>query len=189
MASIFMVFVIIAGLVIAIWLWQISPGRSRLFVNHEVDKFPQVSGFNLDREEFKFPQDFEGELNLLIVAYKQHHQSIVNTWIPKLQALEGDFPGFIYYELPTINEMTVLSRTFINEGMRAGIQDQTARERTITLYINKDEFNTALNIPDEEDIYLFLVENDGNIIWREKGAFDELKASVLEEILKDNRTK
>jgi len=181
--SVFIVFVILVVVVIAVWLWQISPGSSSLFVDNEGDKFPQVSGFNLDRKEFKFPQDFEGDLNLLIVAFQQNHQSTVNTWIPKVQALEADIPGFIYYELPTIKEMTTMSRAFINEGMRAGIPDQTARERTITLYINKDEFNTALNIPDEEDIYLFLVEKDGKIIWREIGTFEEKKAIGLEEIL------
>jgi hypothetical protein len=189
MAPVILVIVIILGLGIAVWLWQISPGNSSLFVNPEENKFPEVSGFNLDRKEFKFPQNFEGELNLLIVAFQQHHQSSVNTWIPKVQALEADIPGFIYYELPTIKVMSKMSRAFINEGMRAGIPDQTARERTITLYINKDEFNSALNIPDEEDIYLFLVEKDGRIIWREKGSFEENKAIALEEILTRKGTK
>lgn len=189
MAFVILIIVIILGLGIGVWLWQISPGNSNLLVNQEKDQFPNVSGFNLDREEFRFPQDFEGELNLLIVAFQQHHQSRVNTWIPKVQSLEADFPGFIYYELPTIKEMSMMSRAFINEGMRAGIPDQTARERTITLYINKNEFNKALNIPNEEDIYLFLVEKNGRIIWREMGSFQEKNASVLEEILRNKGTK
>jgi hypothetical protein len=69
--------------------------------------------------------------------------------------------------------------------MRAGIPDQTARERTVTLYIDKERFNAALYIPDEEDIQLFLVDTSGRIIWREKGGFDGEKARLLHEILQE----
>jgi hypothetical protein len=41
--------------------------------------------------------------------------------------------------------------------MRAGIPDQTARERTVTLYLEKEAFKSALDISDENYIYLFLI--------------------------------
>jgi hypothetical protein len=110
----------------------------------------------------------------------------VDTWIPFAQEAEAVFPGFIYYELPTIYEMPVLSRTFINEGMRAGIPDQTARERTITLYLDKVNFKSALEIPNEDDIYLFLVDREGEILWRDQGAFTQAKAESLLAVLQNN---
>jgi hypothetical protein len=134
---------------------KISPARSRLQVMGGERQFPLVSGFNLNRQELEFPRDFGGKLNLVIVPFRQSHQQIVNTWIPAAQEIESAFPGFIYYELPTIYNMSMASRTFINEGMRAGIPDQTARERTITLYLDKDRFKSALDITNEDDIYIF----------------------------------
>jgi len=183
----YMILIVVIGLIVifSIWLWQNSPGSSVFVATEKTDQFPEVSGYNLDREEFIFPRDFEGEHNLIMVAFQQYHQNIVNTWIPHVQELEAETPGFVYYELPTIKEMSLITRTFINEGMRAGIPDQTARERTVTLYIDKDKFTAALNIPDEDDIYLFLVEEDGSIIWREKGAYDGEKAGALQEILQE----
>ena len=83
--------------------------------------------------------------------------------------------------------MPVLSRTFLNEGMRAGIPDQTARERTITLYLNKETFKSALDIPSEDDIYLFLVNRDGEILWRTTGAFSNEKANSLTQFIEQNR--
>jgi hypothetical protein len=145
--------------------------------------FPKVSGFNLDRQEFEFPRDFGAELNLVIVPFKQYQQQIVNTWIPFAQEVEASFPGFIYYELPTIYQMPVLSRTFINEGMRAGIPDQTARERTITLYLDKQKFKSALGIQSEDDIYLFLVDREGNILWQAVGEYTEEKGNDLVKFL------
>ncbi|MCJ7535469.1 MAG: hypothetical protein WA997_02950 [Anaerolineales bacterium] len=162
---------------------KISPSKSKLQVTSNETHFPVVSGFNLNRQEFVFPRDFKGKYNLVIVAFQQPQQAMVNTWIPFAQALEAKIPGFIYYELPTIYEMPSFSRTFINEGMRAGIPDQTARERTITLYIDKETFKSALDISSEEAISIFLVDGDGNIYWRGSGGFTETKAGELEAVL------
>jgi hypothetical protein len=134
-----------------------------------------------------FPNDFAGEFNLVIVPFQQYQQRTVNTWIPFAQEIEASFPGFIYYELPTIYEMPLLSRTFVNEGMRAGIPDQTARERTITLYLDKEKFKSALDIPSEDDIYLFLVDRNGEIFWRSDGVYTQEKAENLLDTIKNLR--
>ena len=182
-------FALIAGLLIggAGLVWKIAPSKSKLLVLRDDPHFPVVSGFNLDRQEFEFPRDFGGEYNLVIVPFQRYHQQIVNTWIPFAQEVEASFPGFIYYELPTIYEMPVLSRTFLNEGMRAGIPDQTARERTITLYLNKETFKSALGIPNEDDIYLFVVDRAGEIVWSTTGAYTAEKADDLLQFIQDQR--
>ena len=181
--------ILIAGLFIAgaSLAWKIFPGKSRLAINREGLHFPLVSGYNLDREEIELPRDFGGDLNLVIVPFQQYQQTIVNTWIPFAQQTEKDTPGFMYYELPTIYNLPAFARSFINEGMRAGIPDQTARERTITLYIDKDPFKAALDIEDEDDIHLFLVNRQGEILWRTSGAYAESKADALRKVLESNR--
>ena len=135
------------------------------------------------REEFEFPGDFEGKYNLVIIPFQQIQQRDVNTWIPAAQELERRYDNLAYYELPTIYKMPTLSRTFINEGMRAGIPDQLSRERTITLYLDKALFKQALDIESEEMIHLFLVDRQGNVIWREQGIFSEYKANGLIDML------
>ena len=167
----------------AAFAWQIAPAKSRLFVVKDEFHFPVVSGFNLNRQEFEFPRDFGSELNLVIVPFQQWQQNTVNTWVPYLQDLEDEFANFIYYELPTIYEMPMISRTFINEGMRAGIPNKTARERTITLYLDKPKFKSALEIASEENIYLFLVDRNGEILWQSTGIYTTEKASELFQFL------
>jgi hypothetical protein len=182
-----LIIILLSGLVIGSvgLIWQISPSKSKLEVSRNETRFPIVSGYNLNRQEIEFPRDFDNKLNFIMIAFQQYQQRLVNTWIPFTQELEATYPGFIYYELPTINEMPSISRTFINEGMRAGIPDQTARERTITLYINKDTFKSGLEIPNENDIYIFLVEREGNILWRTSGEYNQTKAGELVEVIKD----
>jgi hypothetical protein len=167
---------------------RILVGRSRLVVRSDDVHFPAVSGYNLDRQEFEFPRDFAGELNLLFIPFLQRQQSTVNTWIPYAQELEIRFPGVVYYELPTIDQMPTLSRTFINEGMRAGIPDQKARERTVTLYIDTREFMKAMGIPSKNDVHTVLVNRSGDIMWRTTGDFDEGKGEELFQTIQANLT-
>ena len=179
---------ILLAVIIAIVIWYLSTiavRESRLSVNREEAHFPNVSGYNLMREEFEFPRDFEGTYNLVIIPFQQIQQRDVNTWIPAAQELELRFDDLIYYELPTIYKLPTISRTFINEGMRAGIPDQTARERTVTFYLDKEVFKQALEIDSEESIHLFLVNQEGNILWREIGLFSENKVQSLIEILEN----
>ncbi len=171
---------------ILIWSWtRIAVPVSRFAPSEADARFPVVSGSNLMREEFEFPRDFEGEYNLLIIPFQQIQQRDVNTWLPAAQELERRFPGLIYYELPTIYRLPTISRTFINEGMRAGIPDQTSRERTITFYLDKTQFKQSLAINTEQTIHLFLVDRQGAILWREEGVFDQDKVQSLIDKLEE----
>ncbi len=165
--------------VLVLLLWRYSVRPSRLIISEDGVLFPTVSGSNLAREELEFPRDFAGELNLLFVPFLREQQAVVNTWIPYTEALESSTTGLVYYELPTIYQMPMVSRTFINEGMRAGIPDPMARERTVTLYVDRDQFMQATGIAGKNDVHILLVDRTGNILWRTVGVFDEEKGQSL----------
>jgi hypothetical protein len=148
-------------------------------------QFPNVSGSNLQRTKLTLPQDFQGERNLVFVAFEQWHQTQVDTWIPLARQLEAAHPGLLYYELPTIQRLNVLARTFVNEGMRAGIPDPVARERTITLYLDKRAFRQALQLPGEESIYVLLLDRQGRVLWRAEGAFTPDKGESLASVIRE----
>jgi hypothetical protein len=142
-------------------------------------RFPTVSGSNLQREKLTLPQDLQGELNLVLIAFQQWQQTQVDTWVPFARQLEEAYPAVRYYELPTIQRLNTLARTFINEGMRAGIPDLLARERTITLYLDKEAFREALQLPGEDDIHVLLLDRQGWVLWRAEGAFTPDKGESL----------
>lgn len=173
--------------VVCLQAWPIGVGPSRLVVRSDEVHFPVVSGYNLDREELIFPRDFGGELNIVFVPFRRHHQATVDTWIPFAQEVEATRPGVGYYELPTIDEMGMLRRTLLNEGMRAGIPDQTARERTVTLYLDTRKFRKATAIPGTDQVHVLLVNRDGDILWRTTGNHTEAKGEALLAALEDAR--
>ena len=152
-------------------------------------RFPAVTGSNLQRQKLSLPQDFRGELNLVLIAFQQWQQAQVDTWIPFVRQLEESHSGVRYYELPTIQRRSVLSRTLINEGMRAGIPDPVARERTITLYVDKRAFREALELPGEDDIHVILLDRQGRVRWRAEGAFTAEKGESLTAALRGEATR
>jgi len=142
-------------------------------------KFPKVSGKDLNGDLHTIPDTLAGKLNFLIVAFQQWQVQPIETWIPFLQKLVSDHPQIQFYELPTLRQFNFISQWLIDSGMRGGIRDPEMRARTITLYIDKDEFDQALRIPTENTIYLFLVDCDGNILWRDTGTFVEEKETAI----------
>ena len=145
--------------------------------------FPIVNGSNLLREKLTLPQDFAGKYNLLFIAFQQWHQEEVNSWIPLAESYEALFAGLVYYELPTIRALNAFSKFFINEGMRAGIPNPKSRERTITLYLEKDDFRTALDLGDEEHIFALLIDRQGEELWRARGVHSQSSEAEMLEVL------
>jgi hypothetical protein len=143
----------------------------RRFLMTTMTRFPAVEGSNLLGERRVFPRDLAGKLNLIFIAYHEWQQAAVDTWVPRAQQLEASVPGFTFYELPVVGAMNLPQRLLLDYWMRTGIPDQRTRERTITLYIDRTAFRTALALPDEREIVLLLVERSGEVRWRGAGPY------------------
>lgn len=143
--------------------------------------FPKIVAENLNKEEVQVPDQLDGNPRLLIVAFQQWQQGLVNSWVPFLESLILKHSDFDYYELPTIRQMNFLYRRIIDGGMRAGIPSKKTRGRTITLYIDKESFKGVLDIVTEETIYLFLIDVVGFVIWRGEGGLTGKSAELLEK--------
>jgi hypothetical protein len=145
--------------------------------------FPRVQGRNLNGRKFTLPDDIEGKLALLYIAFKQHQQADIDTWIPSGRQLTEQYPELAVYELPTIYRLPGLSQAFIDGGMRAGIPDPVARATTITLYLDRDEFCSELAIPNIDTIHVLLVNAEGHIFWRTSGQASHDKLASLKQHL------
>jgi hypothetical protein len=115
--------------------------------------FPSVQGNNLNKKSKTVPDDFVDKDLIVIVAFQQWHQAIVDETIDSLEESGiGDTHNII--EVPTIQKSSKLSEIYLDGIMRAGIRDDRIRNRTIN----------ALNIPDEQTIYWYLIKKGTNEI-------------------------
>lgn len=136
----------------------------------DVATFPEVTGSNLEGRKYALPRDFEGEINLCLIAFTQDQQADVNTWLEGVKPLECT-PGFRVYELPIIATSTAPFRLWLDAAMHRGIADRKQREQTITLYLDKEKFRRSLNLPNENSVYAVLADRAGRVLWQESGPY------------------
>ena len=146
-------------------------------------RFPEATGSSLSGRQFSLPADFEGEANLVIVAFHRRQQEDVNTWIPFARTLCRRLPRLRYYEVPTIAAGNPVFRIWLDNAMKSGIPDPDARAATITLYLDKRAFRSSLGIEDENSVHVFVVEPTGRVLWRAEGPLDDEKKKSLYDML------
>lgn len=147
--------------------------------------FPTLEGYNLNDTEFTLPQDFSGEPTVAILAFEREHQELVNPWLEELEALKEEHPELHYYELPTMDSFTMLGRWFIDNGMRSGIPEGEGRERTINLYLEeREEAMDLLGIDDLTTIYTLVIDTNGKVRAKIKGAMNKVKMWQLKSAIR-----
>ena len=165
--------------------WPLADNRQSTFKKSVMPDndyliFPTVRGTNLADGAVVLPAAFEGVLNLVFIAFKRFQAPWVNTWMPEANALTTEYPELQYYRLPTIAFSDPHHHSSIDQGMRVAIELSEELARVITLYLDKSAFRGALGLPDEETIYVLLIDREGRVLWRTEGAYTPQKARLLQ---------
>ncbi|MEO8395567.1 MAG: hypothetical protein ABI700_21410, partial [Chloroflexota bacterium] len=131
--------------------------------------FPTLAAENLEGRGLTLPGDLEGAYNLVVVTFQQRQQIEVETWLPLLHRLCAHYDDLRYYLLPTIQLLPDCQHHFFDMGRSFRLYGQNAREHTLPLYVDINDFNRALDIPTVSQIYTLLLDAKGRILWRASG--------------------
>jgi len=142
-------------------------------------QFPRLSARDLEGRTVEIPAGLTGTINLVVLAFRRDHQYPIETWLPHFARLEGDFPGLEAWEVPALSRSYRIWRGAIDGGMRRGIPDPKVRRHTLTAYVDLRGLQRALDLPDLDHIYLFLLDQTGSVRWQGRGAYSE---AVLAEL-------
>ncbi len=135
--------------------------NSKITANKE-GYFPQITGIDLHGKKRELPQAFDKNLNLVVVAFKREQQANVDTWIKVADEIMAKNSEVGFFEVPLIYQLNPVSRSFVNNGMRRGVIEDKARQRTITVYTDREQFFKIMNMK-EEKIYLLVLDKNGKI--------------------------
>ncbi len=164
----------------------IGAGENSKMVELQKGYFPQLVGIDLEGERRELPKSFDKKTNIVAVAFKREQQTNVNGWIKVMDEIIEKNTEIGFFELPLIYELDVVSRSFINNGMRRGIPDVKARKRTITVYTNREDFFKAMQMK-EGSIYLLVIDQSGKISHRIEGDATDKNVASLQNFLKKSR--
>ena len=143
-------------------------------------RFPTVTGSNLNAEERTFPADFAGDFNLVILPFDDAQQQKALTWLPLARSLRQADPGFAYYNLPTLSDVSPALRLVIRGGMTLLITEDDLREATVFLFLKEfDLFLDTLGIAGTDAMAVLLLDSEGQVLWRATGNFTEAQGDSL----------
>lgn len=144
-------------------------------------KFPEVESKSLSGDKVKIPADLKGDINLISVAFVREAQAMIDSWIEPFQKM---CEGRSAYELPMIDGyFWKIFSGFIDEGMKAGIPNEK-HDHVVTYYGDTSEFRKELGIDDKSLAYVYLLDENGKILWSGKGFADEEGIENMAENLK-----
>jgi len=134
--------------------------------------FPMLAAENSEGRRFMLPQDFEGAYNVVVITFQQRQQSDVETWLPLLHRLSSHYEALHHYLLPTIQFLSDCQHEFLDVSANFRLSAQRPFANTLRLYVDLNDFNRALDIPTVSQIYTFLLDSSGRVLWRASGAYN-----------------
>ena len=178
---------ILASIIFAVAMSLGCIGTSTVVVKSK-QTFPTVSGTDLHGETRTLPDYLSKPRTIVVVAFQRWQQSLCDEWYEYIEQYNQQNEHAAYFEIPTIAKMNSFSRWFIYNGMRGGIKDDFMRSQVITLHIDKESFKNALQIDSEETVYVYVMNEEGEILEQIKGKWSAekwqqaIKALEVEEI-------
>ncbi|MBU3701038.1 MAG: hypothetical protein FGM58_03200 [Acidimicrobiia bacterium] len=150
-------------------------------------RFPRLRARDLEGLDVDLPDAFAGDRNLIAIAFRREHQTLVDSWAEWFEARGGSDPGLRFYEVPTIGRIWAPVRRFIDGGMAAAIREPIVLQRTFTIYGDVAEVTGPLGISDRSTITVLLVDRAGRVLWRSTVGCTEPTARRLDEALAAHR--
>ena len=111
----------------------------------------------------QIPAGFEGNLNIVFVAFQQRQQRDIDSWLPFVTQLAAHDPNLLVYETPG-STWTRCDGSSSTAASALGIPDHSTRTRTITLYTDRDALRQALDLPSQETMYVLVIDRQGRVL-------------------------
>jgi hypothetical protein len=146
-------------------------------------EFPALRVRDLEGVGYLVPDELPGGPHVIVLAFRQWHQALVDQWKGPLEAIAARHPGTEVWEVPSLSKGYRLFRSSIDGGMRAGIPDPTVRRHTLTTYTDLDHLARDLELPSLDTVYVFVVDCDGTIRWRGQDLPDAAALEALESAM------
>jgi len=141
--------------------------------------FPPVTSFSLDKQKVSLPGGLEGQIDLLLLSFKEEQQADVSSWLPAAQALQHLNFQFRYYQIPVADKENFIFRWWESSSMRSDQSDPETWHWIVPIWVDRRQFFQALDIPNDKQIVLVLVDRQGHVLWRTTGPMTADKRAAL----------
>ena len=131
------------------------------------DKFPTLSAETLAGNKITFPDATKGKKAFLVIAFERQAQAEADVWFD-VYAKEFQKQGYVFYEVPMISSLWKWMSGFIDSGMRSGVPE-AKHNNVATYYGPLDSYLKAFDVKDKSLVYVFTLNETGQIVGRVTG--------------------
>ena len=150
--------------------------------------FPDLVVRSLAGHDLVLPRDLMAPRALVICAFRQWHQQLVDDWITWAVTEAGAAPSpldldraasAVVLEVPVLSRRFRPARGFIDGGMASSIGVPAVLARTLTAYTDVSGFCRAARIATTATVTAFVVTPDGVVLAKVTGPADLTRRSVV----------
>jgi predicted transcriptional regulator len=144
-----------------------------------LEAFPHVNAQTFGERAVVLPDAFQGKPTILVITFARSAQEQARGWTDKIK--QRSMPAATYQVLE-LEDVPRLMRGFVRGSIRRGIPKES-QDSFVLLFEAQDALKKAVGFSAEADAYVVLLDANGKIVWRERGAVDEKKLGALEREL------
>ncbi|WP_407342858.1 hypothetical protein [Pengzhenrongella phosphoraccumulans] len=151
-------------------------------------RFPDLAVRSLAGDDLVLPRDLMAPRALLICAFRQWHQQLVDDWITWATTEAGVAPSpldldpassSVVLEVPVLSRAFRPARGFIDGGMASSIRVPVVLARTLTAYTDVSAFCRAARIATTATVTAFVLTRDGAVLAQVTGPADPSRCAVV----------
>lgn len=154
-------------------------------------QFPEISGATIENKNVNLPADLKGKYSLLCFASSQKAESDLESWldpvyqkfIAKTGIMDDMYDVNVYF-VPVLTGTNLAFASSMKKKFKESAQEDL---RPHVLFCDKDgkDLINKLNMERNEIPYFFLLNKEGQIVYRTNGRFTDEKFDAIDELIED----
>jgi hypothetical protein len=141
---------------------------------------PTVSAESLAGRILELPKQLPSAITVVMAGYEFDHQAQMDEWLQKLALRHREQE---WLQLHLIGGGYRWLSGFINSRKRPYFPEEYVRSRVVPVYTQVDAFNQAMQWSGVKTIHIAIVNQDGQVLYSQSGAYsDDRGARFLEAL-------
>jgi hypothetical protein len=146
-------------------------------------RLPAFMAQTLLRQPVAVPQELPGDRTLALITFRRSHREQAESWVRGLNL--RDDPSIAWMRLPVIKDPgTPTGRHELENKLRELYPAEAERAKLLPVFTDRDSFVRSAGLGGVDQVYVVIVNRQGEVLARVEGAFDPEKAQTLRATLR-----
>lgn len=166
--------------ILILTLWTLSAGAQ---------DFPAISTESPDENVVNIPSELNGKKSIIFLAFTQDAEEMLDNWYAPVYTLFLDKSGFnaMAYDchVKLVMMFTGLGQSVAN-GIMEKIRSNVDESMNDYLLFYQGDFSDqmgALGLKKKNDAYVFVLDEEGKIIFQDSGQYSESKLEKIADLV------